>query len=119
MQSLLSIDPNNTTELLSWVTIHIILNCLQYTILINDDNSKLVIHLTQTTLHTHTHSHIHISVTVPGVVVISIVLTGSVELSVGSTFVKLINVVDIVLGVTMPTKVRNVSIDKMTRLKTL
>ncbi len=68
---------------------------------------------------THTHSHIHISITVPGVVVISIVLTGTLELSVGSKFVKLITVVDIVLGVMMPTKVRNVSIDKMTRLKTL
>ena len=56
------------------------------------------IHKIQTTLHT-THSHnIHISITVPGVVVISIVLTGSIELSVGST---LIIMVDKALGITM------------------
>ena len=53
------------------------------------------------TNHTiHTHSHIHISITVPGVIVINIVLSGSVELSVVSCAVnELETMVDVVLGI--------------------
>ena len=67
----------------------------------NDYNSK---HSQNTNNTTHSHN-IHISITVPGVVVISIVLTGSVELSVGSKIVKLfIIMVDIVTLIPGPSE---------------